>query len=83
MSWADCGTDERGRRIGYAFKAQCDYPGCKRRVNRGLSHVCGGMHGGEGKGCGDYFCWEHLYYSGGTQLCGKCLDEIEARKEEA
>jgi hypothetical protein len=60
MSWADCGTDSRGRRIGYAYLARCDQPDCHRRIDRGLTFVCGRMHGGEIFGCGGYFCYEHL-----------------------
>ena len=85
MGWADCGTDERGRRIGYAIRAKCDKHGCKNVIDRGLSYVCGGMHGGDGIGCGGYFCEDHLYHSeDNPPLCGKCLVQIEkARKEEA
>ena len=59
MGWANCGRDERGRKIGYAFVAKCDAPGCKVKIDRGLSYVCGGMHGGDGIGCGGYFCSAH------------------------
>lgn len=59
MGWADCGDDDLGRPIGYAFEATCDYPGCDAKINRGLSYVCGDMHGGDGFGCGRYFCSAH------------------------
>lgn len=73
MGWADCGDDSRGRPIGYAFSATCDHPGCKAKIDRGLAHACGGMHGNEALGgdpdadwtanfppCDQYFCGEHL-----------------------
>jgi len=78
MGWADCGRDERGRRIGYAFAARCDQPGCYRRIDRGLSFVCGGMHGGAGKGCGGYFCSAHL---DGDAICRAC--RRRSRREDA
>ncbi len=62
MGWANCGTDPKGREIGYAHEATCDHPDCHEEIDRGLSYVCGGMHGGDGIGCGDYFCGEHMTY---------------------
>ncbi len=59
MGWANCGEDDLGRPIGYAHAATCDYPGCEAEIDRGLSYVCGGMHGGDGYGCGRYFCSKH------------------------
>jgi hypothetical protein len=62
MGWGDCGTDRKGRPIGYLHRGKCDHPGCKTKIDRGLSYACGGMHGtGEG-GCEGYFCYEHLYH---------------------
>jgi hypothetical protein len=58
MGWAFCGTDDRGREIGYGVAATCDYPGCEEPIDRGLGYVCGTMHGGE-QGCGRYFCGSH------------------------
>jgi hypothetical protein len=59
MGWANCGEDDLGRLIGYAHEATCDYSGCSTKIDRGLSYVCGGMHGGDGFGCGRYFCEAH------------------------
>lgn len=62
MGWANCGKDSKGRDIGYAHAAKCDHPGCKTRIDRGLAHACGGMHGA-GSGsfeCEGYFCPDHL-----------------------
>lgn len=86
MGWANCGTDSKGRRIGYAVPAKCDHPGCKARIDRGLSYACGGMHGSS-DGCEDYFCGDHLKhrYDPGDerakQFCFSCaaaLDEQQA-----
>ena len=60
MGWADCGTDDLGRPIGYGHTAECDHTGCSEKINRGLAYVCGTMHGGEG-GCGLYFCDDHKH----------------------
>ena len=70
MGWGDCGTDSRGRRIGYSFSATCDHPGCDAHIDRGLSYACGGMHGEEPveihadgtfwTSCEGYFCPDHL-----------------------
>jgi hypothetical protein len=79
MGWAYCGKDEDGRDIGYSVEAKCDEPGCDADIDRGLSYVCGGMHGGDGVGCGKYFCGKHLFYGSPDdcretyQLCKKCF----------
>ena len=72
MGWARCGTDDPGRMIGYAIRAECDEPGCDATIDRGLSYVCGGMHGGDEHGCGGYFCGQHLWIRSGFQLCRGC-----------
>ena len=80
MGWANCGKDDLGRPIGYAVEATCDFKDkldirCIRRIDRGLSYVCGGMHGGDGIGCGRYFCGEHLI-GVSPQLCVDCLEKV-------
>lgn len=45
MGWGDCGKDSKGRPIGYVFSATCDHPDCLKEIDRGLSFVCGDMHG--------------------------------------
>lgn len=76
MGWADCGTDSKGRPIGYAFAATCDHPGCKKKIDRGLSYACGGMHGTstskdtDFESCEGYFCSEHL---NGVEVQGESL----------
>ena len=82
MGWSDCGTDDRGRRIGYAFKARCDHSDCWTRIDRGLSYVCGGMHGGGEEGCGEYFCGKHRTpWKVGVSLCDACLEYAERRNK--
>jgi hypothetical protein len=86
MGWENCGLDivghylktiNEGRPIGYLFDAECDFPGCKEKIDRGLAYVCGDMHGGGEYGCGKYFCPRHLYYTKYGQLCKECIDKIE------
>jgi hypothetical protein len=74
MSWS-LGYDDKWKRwIGYGVPAYCDFPGCDKKIDRGLSHVCGGEPYGGEKGCGLYFCSEHLEFS---HLCTACEDEKE------
>ena len=90
MGWSDCGDDDLGRPIGYGHEATCDAAGCSAQIHRGLSYVCGGMHGGDGVGCGLYFCTEHktvgeienpgsLSHKRALQLCFPCYDEAVAQ----
>lgn len=59
MGWGNCGTDSRGRPIGYSFEGTCDHPGCKEKIDRGLAYACGGMHGDDEYSCEKYFCYKH------------------------
>lgn len=59
MGWAHCGQDSQGRDIGYGVEAVCDHPGCTTKIDRGLSYVCGDMHGEDEWSCEKYFCTEH------------------------
>jgi len=76
MGWAYCGKDRDGREIGYAIEATCDHPGCKTKIDRGLSYACGGMHGEDVNDCHKYFCPEHLFYMDGVDvihpICEEC-----------
>lgn len=81
MSWAR-GVDENGRAIGYAVRAVCAHEGCKQKIDRGLYYVCGGMHGGDESGCGEYFCGKHLFVMKGPQLCRTCYDKAPDFDEE-
>ena len=76
MGWDYCGKDRDGREIGYAIEAICDHPGCKAKIDRGLSYACGGMHGEDVNWCHKYFCSKHLFYMDGVDvkypICDKC-----------
>ena len=37
MGWGNCGTDSKGRPIGYLHRGKCDHKGCKERIDRGLT----------------------------------------------
>jgi len=75
MSWS-IGYDSKWQRdIGYGVPAWCDHPGCKEKIDRGLAFVCGGEPYGGDRGCGLYFCSNHLYYRGRLkQLCSRCVN---------
>lgn len=81
MGWSNCGTDSKGRPIGYAFEATCDHPGCNEPIDRGLGYACGGMHGENEYSCEGYFCSEHLYYAEYDDecvcVCEECVKLIE------
>jgi hypothetical protein len=74
MGWSDCGTDRRGRPIGYGHEATCDEPGCETRIDRGLAYACGGSHGEGELDCDRYFCADHLFYSPAAKafICREC-----------
>lgn len=80
MGWGNCGTDSKGRPIGYVHAATCDHPGCDAKIDRGLSYACGQMHGEGGAkfdhGCEGYFCGQHLYMTRCGQLCATCRDAL-------
>lgn len=70
MGWANCGNDSDGRPIGYCHEAICDHPECDKKIHRGITYACGGMHGEvgvsvlDGDGtfwptCERYFCIDH------------------------
>lgn len=88
MGWANCGADSKGRPIGYAHSATCDYEGCKKRIDRGLDYACGGMHGAiTGETCEGYFCGDHRVsrYVPGEQrhvmVCQSCAVSLDRAKE--
>src|ERR1700677_2922717 len=74
MGWA-IGYDSNWKRdVGYAVPAICDHPGCAKEIDRGLSYVCGGEPYGGKRGCGLYFCEDHLFHSVTLpQLCLRCI----------
>lgn len=75
MGWSYCGTDSSGRPIGYSIPATCDWPGCDVEIDRGLSYLCGEMHG-DGLSCNGYFCGDHRVFSetGMGERCPDCAD---------
>jgi hypothetical protein len=78
MGWSIGYDTDWDRDIGYGVPAICDHPKCKKEIDRGLGYVCGGQPYGGEKGCGLYFCGEHL--SGYPQLCERCRKHKELFK---
>src|SRR5581483_5191352 len=75
MSWS-IGFDEHWQRdIGYGVPAFCDHPKCSKRIDRGLSYICGGEPYGGEHGCGLFFCGEHLLVGGPRQQCERCAND--------
>lgn len=70
MGWAFCKNAE-GRECGYGVQAKCDQPGCRKKIDRGLAYVCGGMHDGGDHGCGGYFCSKHRMWG---KIDGDCKE---------
>lgn len=71
MGWAFCGTDSKGREIGYGIRATCDEPECSTEIDRGLGYACGGEHGESETACEGYFCGAHL--STVCRLCERAI----------
>lgn len=69
MGWSIGYDTTWDRDIGYGVPAYCDYPTCEAEIHRGLSYVCGGEPYGGDRGCGLYFCGEHLDTD---TLCKRC-----------
>lgn len=86
MSWAH-GKLPSGEEVGYAVPGTCEHPGCAASIDKGLAHVCGGMHEGGEHGCGRYFCPRHLTFAvnpvtgyiirDAGQVCMKCCETLE------
>lgn len=70
MGWAVGFDDHWHRDIGYGVPAFCDHPRCHAEIDRGLAYVCGGEPYGGERGCGLYFCGEHL--AAYAPLCSRC-----------
>lgn len=77
MGWS-VGEGKDGRDIGYGVPALCDRPACNKRIDRGLSYVCGMINtDGEDRGCGLHFCTDHLGFSPKYgQLCERCYPRM-------
>ncbi len=81
MGWSSCGNDSQGRPIGYAHEAVCDENGCDKEIDRGLSYVCGNMHGECTWSCEKYFCENHrrlvvLPDGECESICRECHNEL-------
>lgn len=74
MSWSVGYNEHLKRWIGYGVPSYCDQPGCYEEIDRGLSHICGGLYYEE-NGCGLVFCSAHLYLNnkGTENICERCL----------
>ncbi len=81
MGWGS-GTLSDGREAGYLVRDVCKLDGCKTKIDRGLSYVCGSMHEGGEHGCGDYFCDKHLFYGAPEQLCDACYKRWEKGEDD-
>lgn len=65
----------KGRWAGYGVPAVCDEPGCAAEIDRGLAYLCGGTPGGGERGCGLFFCSEHLGLGpedDDPEMCARC-----------
>ena len=80
MGWS-IGYDSTWKRdIGYGVPAICDQPGCRKKIDRGLSYVCGGVPYGGEEGCGLFFCAKHLSYFKTKFVCKRCYEGKESYK---
>ena len=81
MGWS-IGYDFSWKRdIGYGVPAICDHPACSVEIDRGLSYVCGQEACGGDKGCGLYFCEDHLFFSEHDEdprMCEPCCNNDDA-----
>lgn len=77
MGWGS-GQNDRGEEVGYLIADVCGADGCDTVIDRGLAYCCGGLEGeafgGDGPGCGRYFCEEHLFLGRNMFLCQACSD---------
>lgn len=67
------------RHAGYAVVCLCDHPDCSEEIDRGLSYVCGSEPGETERGCGRYFCGEHMKYR--TYGRGKDAEDVQVCEE--
>lgn len=85
MSWAIGDSTKHNRIIGYGVPCICEHPNCNKKIDRGLSYICGGDIDGGEHGCGLFFCAEHLLHAPAPheaanddadyyQLCNRCAN---------
>lgn len=80
MGWA-YGVLNDKREVGYSVSGLCEEANCEAEINRGLSYLCGSMHGqDDGEGCGHYFCDAHLLIGGPNQMCEQCFSNWEGNE---
>jgi hypothetical protein len=81
MGWSLGYDSNWGRDIGYGVPAYCDHPDCHEVIDRGLAHVCGSEPYGGERGCGLYFCPQHLgmtlHRRMPGHLCERCYPRIK------
>ncbi len=58
-----CYRISRDRWGGYGVPAWCGYPGCSKKIDRGMAYACGEEPFSE-IGCDDYFCEKHREVQG-------------------
>jgi hypothetical protein len=81
VSWS-LGYDGNWQRdIGYGVPAYCDQPGCDVVIDRGLSYVCGNAPYGGERGCGLFFCGEHMRAACLCERCIKNASPFEAKPD--
>ncbi len=79
MGYAVYFDDVHSRFAGYGVPCQCEHPDCKVKINRGLGCLCGDAPGGGERGCGLYFCGEHLLITARRgQICERCANRRRA-----
>lgn len=74
---------------GYNVPDTCHAEDCTRKIDRGLSYLCGDQPGRDSEyGCGRWFCGHHLYYPGpdidvapGSGLCSTCIRRVDEDEE--
>ena len=66
------------RYAGYGVPAYCEYPSCRKVIDRGVSYACGGEPFSE-YGCDRYFCGKHLHYGYFKTDGSKCNHEHDCR----
>lgn len=67
-----------GRDVGYGVPCTCEYPSCKKKIDRGLSYACGDFPGDTEFGCNGFFCEKHMFsyedeYGKRHQACDVCV----------
>jgi len=82
MGWSIGFDNNWNRDVGYGVPATCDHPDCQAKIDRGISHVCGGEpHGGD-DGCGLFFCGDHLTaYRCLCDRCGKSKPPFDPKQD--